>query len=41
MSLVQAIGYVAGGGYLLVVVAALVLPETRGKSLVEAGVGAG
>lgn len=41
MSLVQAIGYVAGGGYLLVVIAALVLPETRGKSLVEAGAGAG
>ncbi|VWB80999.1 MFS transporter [Burkholderia lata] len=35
MSLVKAIGFVAGGGYLLVIVAALVLPETRGKSLVD------
>lgn len=34
-SLVNAIGIVAGGAYLLVIVAALVLPETRGKSLVE------
>jgi MFS family permease len=33
-SLVKAIGMVAGGGYLLVVVCALLLPETRGKSLV-------
>ncbi|WP_323121907.1 MFS transporter [Burkholderia alba] len=35
MSLVKAIGYVAGSGYLLVIVAALVLPETRGKSLAD------
>ncbi|AJX33643.1 MFS transporter [Burkholderia oklahomensis] len=35
MSLVKAIGLVAGSGYLLVIVAALVLPETKGKSLVE------
>ncbi|RBL65103.1 MFS transporter, partial [Pseudomonas sp. MWU13-2625] len=35
MSLVKAIGLVAGGGYLLVIVAALVLPETRGRSLVD------
>ncbi|WP_063533667.1 MFS transporter [Burkholderia sp. MSMB1589WGS] len=35
MSLVKAIGLVAGGGYLLVIVAVLALPETRGKSLVE------
>jgi len=34
-SLVKAIGMVAGGGYLLVVVCALLLPETRGKSLVS------
>ncbi|MBP0594626.1 MFS transporter [Paraburkholderia sp. LEh10] len=33
MTLVKAIGIVAGSGYLLVVVAALALPETRGKSL--------
>ncbi|TKC90803.1 MFS transporter [Trinickia terrae] len=33
MTLVKAIGFVAGGGYLLVIVAALALPETRGKSL--------
>jgi hypothetical protein len=30
---VKAIGIVAGAGYLLVVVAALALPETKGKSL--------
>jgi MFS family permease len=33
MSLVKAIGMVAGTGYLLVIVAALLLPETRGKAL--------
>jgi MFS family permease len=33
MTLVKAIGIVAGSGYLLVVVAALALPETKGKSL--------
>jgi hypothetical protein len=33
MSLVKAIGMVAGTGYLLVIVAALLLPETRGKVL--------
>lgn len=37
-SLVRAIGVVAGGGYLLVIIAALCLPETRGKVLdTEAG----
>ncbi|WP_287496952.1 MFS transporter [Pandoraea sp. CB10b_02] len=35
-SLVKAIGIVAGGGYLLVVVCALLLPETRGKALTAA-----
>ncbi|WP_118184108.1 MFS transporter [Paraburkholderia phosphatilytica] len=34
--LVKAIGIVAGTGYLLVIVSALCLPETKGKSLVEA-----
>lgn len=33
MSLVKAMGIVAGAGYLLVIVAALLLPETRGKVL--------
>ena len=33
MALVKAIGLVAGSGYLLVILAALALPETRGKSL--------
>jgi MFS family permease len=33
MSLVKAIGVVAGTGYLLVIVAALLLPETKGKAL--------
>ncbi len=33
MSLVKAIGIVAGSGYLLVIVAALCLPETKGKVL--------
>jgi hypothetical protein len=33
MSLVKAIGMVAGTGYLLVIIAALLLPETRGKVL--------
>jgi hypothetical protein len=33
MTLVKAMGIVAGSGYLVVIVAALCLPETRGKSL--------
>jgi MFS family permease len=33
MSLVKAMGIVAGSGYLLVIVAALCLPETKGKVL--------
>ncbi len=33
MTLVKAMGLVAGSGYLLVIVAALCLPETKGKSL--------
>lgn len=40
MTLVKAIGLVAGGGYLLVIVAALALPETRGKPLEAAGAAA-
>ncbi|WP_322106161.1 MFS transporter [Paraburkholderia sp. J41] len=35
MSLVKSIGMVAGAGYLLVIVAALCLPETRGKVLAD------
>jgi hypothetical protein len=34
MALVKAIGVVAGSGYLLVIVTALCLPETKGKALV-------
>jgi MFS family permease len=34
MPLGEAIGIMAGGAYLIVVVAALTLPETRGKALV-------
>ncbi|MFN2638349.1 MAG: MFS transporter, partial [Gemmatimonadaceae bacterium] len=34
-TLVKAMGIVAGSGYLLVIVSALCLPETRGKSLTE------
>lgn len=33
VTLVKAIGFVAGGGYLLVIVAALALPETKGQPL--------
>ena len=33
MTLVKAMGIVAGSGYLLVIVAALCLPETKGKVL--------
>jgi hypothetical protein len=36
MTLVQAIGVVAGAGYLRVIVAASCLPETKGKSLAPA-----
>jgi MFS family permease len=39
MTLVKAIGIVAGSGYLLVVVAALALPETKGKSLTTEAAG--
>lgn len=34
MPLGEAIGILAGGAYMIVVVAALILPETRGKTLV-------
>jgi MFS family permease len=37
MPLGEAIGLMAGGAYLIVVVAALALPETRGKTLVAFG----
>jgi hypothetical protein len=33
MTLVNAMGLVAGTGYLLVIAAALCLPETKGKAL--------
>ena len=33
MTLVKAMGIVAGSGYLLVIIAAICLPETKGKSL--------
>jgi len=33
MTLVKAMGIVAGSGYLLVIVAAVCLPETKGKVL--------
>ena len=37
MPLGEAIGIMAGGAYLIVVAAALALPETRGKILVAFG----
>ena len=36
MTLVNAMGLVAGSGYLLVIAAALCLPETKGKALAAA-----
>lgn len=40
MSLGVAIGYMAAGAYLLVIVASLLLPETRGRELTDATVAA-
>ncbi len=40
MSLGVAIGYMAAGAYLLVIVASLMLPETRGRELTDATVSA-
>ena len=40
MSLGVAIGYMAAVAYLLVIVASLLLPETRGRELTDATVAA-